>query len=96
MPVLVKSHDVRSGRKAKVRQERHRRQMVNKKPRILIFQNFWRFWPQFRSDTFSKFVPNGPSFGKWGHVIELELNNFLLPSLLSIVFVQEGEKVQSS
>ena len=27
----------------------HRRQWVNKKkPKIRIFQNFWRFWPHFR------------------------------------------------
>ena len=27
---------------------RHRRQWVNKKPKIPIFRNFWRFWRQFR------------------------------------------------
>ena len=41
---------------------RHKRQWVNKKPKIQIFQNFWRFWPQFRQIS--------PVYHKRTHLLE--------------------------
>ena len=52
MPILVKSDDVRSGRKAMVSSRAVTVGTgvngLTKKPKIQIFQNSWRFWARFR------------------------------------------------
>ena len=52
MPILVKSDDVRTGRKAKVHHGRLRPAQesngLTKNPEIQTFQNFWHFWARFR------------------------------------------------